>query len=206
MRLRRYAGLGFALWLAIGVCSIASGHGLTITTAGVTLRNGNHLMLHLQYDPLRMWHKVNDGAGGAPIDLGRLASLPDAEFEAGYRAIQAYLREGLTVRAADRPLTSPQFRFPPAAEFRRVVREGFMRRVLAAKQGGGHFHEDARHDYQSAWLDGFLPEGSESGELELHFPPALGEVMVTYSRPRSWTLRPDEGGIRLRFAVAPPGK
>lgn len=121
-------------------------HGLTITTAGVSLRNQTHLTMRLQYDPLRLWQRVD--VENAPASLAAFANLPEAAFEQGYNALKAHLENGLRLRFAAKPVAAMRFRFPSSDEFRRNVRERFMRRMLNAQGDAHHAVEDHRQCVQ----------------------------------------------------------
>lgn len=188
------------LLLLLIAMAAAHGHGLTMTTAGVTLRNQTHLTIRLEYDPLLLWHRTNATAEQVPAGLAVFANMPDADFEQGYAALQQHLRDSVRIRFDDKALDSPQFHFPSSTEFRRSIRDAFMR---IAFKGNDDHHEDHRAHYQSVVIDGFLPQDAADGNLDIDFPPTLGKVLVTFSRPHSQTLSPDEKGVHYRHRLNP---
>lgn len=193
IRLLALAGVAWA--------GTALGHGLTMTTAGVSIRNDTHLIVHLQYDPLRVWSQANSSEGGRPPSPAELANMADAQFERGYDVMKTELEGKFSARFDGQPVESLHFHFPPAAEFKRLVRQQFMDQVMDKE--GGHTSHDHREYYLNTMIDGFLPKGAEKGGLDITFPPSLGEILATYSRPQSQTLAPEKDGVHYHQEVAP---
>ena len=179
----------------LGWISICSAHGLTITTASVIIRNQTHLILRLQYDPLRLLERISIARDQPPPHLGELANLSDDLFENQYGRIQSFLATHLSIQLDGIPIHSLRFRFPTSQYFRKTIREQFMAQVIDSHSSTSvHDHQDDRRYYQVMEVDGFLPEDGGRGDLSINFPPELGQIMVTYSEPKTQTLTPSQSG------------
>jgi len=196
---------GLLLLNSIGV----GAHGLKINTAQVNIRNDNHMIVRIRYDLMHFLHQLNQEK---PLPLAFLANMSDQQLEQQFERIKAAFRDNLSIRLNNKPLQSMQFRFNSLPRFRAKIREQFMQqtRQQAMQKNGQnkqqkksqtHSHDDQQQTFHMVNVDGFLPANHSNGNLAIDFPLELGEIMVTYSKPVSQTLKADANTIRYRQVI-----
>lgn len=183
--------------MLLGSVSLVGAHGLTISTANVTLRNQIHLTVRVQYDPLLLLRQTYAQSQKTLPPLPLLANMADEEFEKHYDVIKSLFQEKLAVWIDGKSMESPHFRFPATQLFRMQVREQFMKQVIDSQRITAHpLPDHDRHYYQTIELDGFLPRTISQGTLDIRFPQELGTIQVTFSQPIIQTLTPEQEEIR----------
>ena len=188
--------------MAMNWATATSAHGLNATTANVVVRNRSHVMLYLQYDPLRLLSKITKRNNLLAV----LSGLPEEALEKEYQHIKNLLQKKLVIRYNQQTIVSPNFRFPELQKFSYLIREQFMDAVTANQKVEvvDHAHKN-RSDFQILEVDGFLPKNSAGkileASLDIHFPRELGTVIVTYSEPLSQTVKPGKNGSHYRHRL-----
>jgi len=117
-----------------------------------------------------------------------------------YDRLKTIINNKLTIKVDNQKLQSLHFRFPKLATFKSQIREQFMQQVMSQ----GNSHDDLRRYYQILDIDSFLPKNSNNASLMIDFPSELGEIMVTFSEPKTQVLKPDAVKSHYQIKINSP--
>lgn len=171
-------------------------HGLNIFTAYVTLRNTNHISLTLHFDLIELIENIYK-RDNKKFDLIKLANSSKKEFEKEYKKVKELFEKELTIKFNKTPIDSPYFKFFTIDEFKKGIRDKFMSTIID-KQTHSHSHN---HYFKKIRVDGFMPKNQTKGDLNIHFPKEIEEVMVTFAKPRTQTIKADNNGSNFKLSI-----
>ena len=179
----------FSAWcllLALMFSGPAFSHGLTMTTAELTLRNNNHLTMAIRTSIPPLFKQMEWPE--KPASLVHLMA-EDGKDLALFRAQLAtlFLQE-MPVTFAGYKLISPNLRLPKLSKLRQQIEREISLALLPPMEGDEH----DRSNYLVAYLDGFIPKkalsSTKQSHVEVVFPEALADIMVSFNRPLVQTL------------------
>jgi len=183
--------------------TLVCAHGLSMTTASVMIRNQNHLLVRVQYDPVHFFNRYEINKKQSQqkkLSITALANMNQEQLKYQYDRLKTIINNKLTIKVDNQKLQSLHFRFPKLATFKSQIREQFMQQVMSQ----GNSHDDLRRYYQILDIDSFLPKNSNNASLMIDFPSELGEIMVTFSEPKTQVLKPDAVKSHYQIKINSP--
>ncbi len=170
---------------------VLSAHGLQMTTAHVVQRQDNYLYITIETSVTELFNHM--AYQGKPASLVHLANGSDVQLEGFRQALLGLFHQQLSLSVADRPLQSVQVRTLSVKQLRQLLQGVVAESVLNAtvKQSA---HHSERENYLRIEVDGFIAAETTERVLQANFPKALGEMMVSYTRPAIQTIAPTEQG------------
>lgn len=187
IRLALWASLGAMLWPSASWPHDVGGNRLTLVQ-----REPNHLSLVFLIDYVGLLHRsLAPGATRAEFALA-CTSMGETELRRRVLQAQSAFAGQFTLQAqGGQRLPPPQLRWPDLSLTRRLLRETVMAAVVAPAE---HAHQDPVEIQGDVVADGAL------GEVTLHLPAALGEVLVVSYRPNQRLLDAARGAsAMIRF-------
>ena len=185
------------LGLNIGASTLLHAHGLSMSTAQVTLRQNNHISIRIQTSLKELLAQLQ--WQGKPTSIMALATLSEKSVQPLSGALKA-LFSNMPVKIGAQSMASSQARLPSDKKLLAQLQTLVARAILKNKQ---HSHVDAhdRDNYLLVLIDGFIPTGQDSRELNIAFPKELGTIMVSYSKPSVQTLKVGKHATGYRQAL-----
>ncbi|EAQ66930.1 hypothetical protein MED121_13420 [Marinomonas sp. MED121] len=177
------------LLLVLSVSGQLYAHGLTMTTAELTLRNNNHLTVTVRVSLTELFNRMN--WQHKPPSLIHLMA-EDGIALAGFRGAisQLFLAE-MPISFMGQSLISPNLRLPNLAQLKQQVEADIAYSLMPAAD------EHDRSNYLVVYLDGFIPKkafaAKGASSVEAVFPEVLGDIMVSFNRPLVQTLPATKG-------------
>ena len=178
----------------IGASSVVYAHGLSMSTAQVTLRQNNHISIRIQTSLKALLAQLP--WQGKPASVMALATVNEKNIRPLSNALKE-LFGNMPVKIGNQSIASSQARLPSDQKLLAQVQTLVAQAILKNKQ-----HEQVdKHDrdnYLQVFIDGFIPSGQHSRELNIAFPKELGTIMVSYSKPSVQTLKAGKHAIGYR--------
>jgi hypothetical protein len=172
----------------IGASTFLNAHGLSMSTAHVQVRNHTHLSMRVEYDPFKLIAKMK---GAKAPSLAELASMPRETLNKLYGELKLTLSQDIKIHFGSKMVSLLNFRFLSNDDFAKEVRQKFMK-VTMNQSNKHHSHADVREHFINMSVDGFLPKKQKEGTLGIDFPTQLGDVMVTFSKPQTQTIKAEK--------------
>jgi len=182
-----FMGLNFS------VNSLVHAHGLSMSTAQVTLRQNNHISIRIQTSLKELLAQLQ--WQGKPTSIMALAALNEKSVQSLSHALKN-LFMNMPVKVGSQTMASSQARLPSDKKLLAQLQALVAQVILKNKQ---HGHD--RDNYFNVEIDGFIPSGQHSRELNIAFPKELGTIMVSYSKPTVQTLKAGKVATGYRQAL-----
>ncbi len=181
----------------ITASSVVYAHGLSMSTAQVTLRQNNHISIRIQTSLKALLSQLQ--WQGKPASVMALAAVNEKSIQPLSAALQD-LFANMPVTIGAQSMASSQARLPSEKTLLTQVQTLVAQAILNKQQ---HKHVDAhgRENYLQVEIDGFIPNGERSEELNIAFPKELGTIMVSYSKPSVQTLKAGKHATGYRQAL-----
>lgn len=184
---------GLLLWPALG-----HAHGLHMSSAHIVQRQDNYLYITIETSLPALFKQLD--YADKPASLAHLAAGSALQLNQFRQALVALFQQQLQLSVAGQPLQSLKVRLWSEADLHRHIQDEVANELLAALPGGGHPH-DGRDNYLRVEVDGFIASGANPRLLQATFPKALGQMMVSYSKPVSQTISPGTAGSVYQQAL-----
>ena len=166
---------GAVFTIILSLSAAANSHGLDMSTASVQLRDKTHLIITLRYDLLRVLSNSGLVISSENL-LQNLATQTAEEFKQTLQALEAMLSEQLYASLDNQRIQNLRLRFPASKELQGLIKTQLMQTLTSTSHN---------HRPWSAWLEADAILTESHGELSLHFPSALGDVLTTFSKPQT---------------------
>jgi|GEM_PF-3945426 len=192
MKLLKKFGLEYSgLLLALFMSSQLYSHGLTMTTAELTLRNNNHLTVTVRTSLAELFNRME--WQDKPASLVHLMAEDNKALTRFRKQLgQLFIRE-MPIKFSDHALISPNLRLPKLVALRRQVEVAIANSLLPSVEGADH----DRSNYLVVYVDGFIPKQALMSDIassvEVVFPQVLADIMISFNRPLVQTLPASEG-------------
>ena len=166
-------------------------HGLTMTTAELTLRNSNHLTVTVRTSLSGLFNRMQ--WQNKPLSLVHLMAEDNNALMDFSAQLKVLFLQDMPIRFTDYALISPNLRLPKLAKLRQQIEREIANSLLPDVVGQEH----DRSNYLVIYLDGFIPKQALADDIEssvqVVFPGALADIMVSFNRPLVQTLPAVEG-------------
>jgi len=188
-----FMGLNFS------VNSLVHAHGLSMSTAQVTLRQNNHISIRIQTSLKELLAQLQ--WQGKPTSIMALATVNEKSVQSLSYALKN-LFMNMPVKVGSQTMASSQARLPSDKKLLAQLQALVAQVILKNKQHGHeNAHDHDRDNYLQVEIDGFIPSGQHSRELNIAFPKELGTIMVSYSKPMVQTLKAGKVATGYRQAL-----
>ncbi|WP_440053498.1 hypothetical protein ACSLBF_11305 [Pseudoalteromonas sp. T1lg65] len=171
---------------------VTSAHGLQMTTAQIVQRQDNYLFITINTPLSKLYQNIN--YADKPASIIHLANSSKQQIKVFREALLKLFKEELTLSVAGKSLRSMRVSTLSAKELQKLLQAEMAAQVLNSAQGQSNHHHSDRKNYLRIEVDGFLPEVNAPRVLNGQFPRALGQILVSYSKPQMQTLSPSEHG------------
>lgn len=155
------------------------GHGLVSTTAEVSLRPHNLIEVQVQFDFSAL---LNHNSNAYSLSL--LASLNDEKFGLLYGEVIKLFDRRLIVKNKGIPIDLHR-RYPTQEQVFGLLKQQFIESTMGPSQFSLPYTYSDRRFYQLAFFDLKLNSSEDLKNLEITFPPELGDVYVTFNEPKT---------------------
>lgn len=157
-------------------------HGLTMTTAEIVLRHNSHITITVRTSLASLFQRMQWPE--KPVSLLHLTS--DDKALAQFRNELAKLfSENMPVSFNNISMESANLRIAKLPQLKHQLQTEIANVIMAKTMG----HDDHdRQNYLVINIDGFMPKSVKKAEINIVFPAALADVMVSYSKPQVQTL------------------
>ena len=166
-------------------------HGLTMTTAELTLRNNNHLTLAIRTSLPALFNRMQ--WQNKPVSLIHLMAEDGVALTAFRSQLNLLFLKNMPITFADYALISPNLRLPSQAVLRRQIETDIANSLLPSNEERDH----DRSNYLLVYVDGFIPKKAlstgDASRVEVLFPDELADIMVSFNRPLVQTLPASQG-------------
>lgn len=170
-------------------------HGLEMSKAYITIREPNHLSMKLNFDALEILERIYTSQKRS-FDFNSFANLSDDKLKLEFEAIKSKV-EAIDIEVDNIDLESKYFRFMEFEEFKTRLKEEFMAFIV-------NRHEQKNHKpfiNFGVFADGFLPKESKKKLLKVLFPSELDSILVTFAKPKTVMIRPDENSSKYELSL-----
>ena len=173
--------------LAVLSINTVLSHGLSMTTASVTLRQKNHISIRIQTSLPDLASRME--WPGKPKSLMHLSSADEKQMVLFRKALVKLFTKGMPITIGNKPMQSQMARPPTVKRLRKMLQSIVAEQIMTAKQpvNPGHGPHE-RADYIEIFVDGFVAKKVDSRDLHIPFPTELGPITVSYSKPQMQTL------------------
>lgn len=162
-------------------------HGLSMTTANITLRQKNHISIRIQTSLPDLASRMN--WPGKPKSLMHLSSADEKQIKAFRQALMKLFTQGMPITIGNKPMQSQMARLPPVKRLRKMLQAIVADQIMRVKKPAHSGHGDhEREDFIVINVDGFVAKNVDSRDLYIPFPTELGPITVSYSKPQMQTL------------------
>ena len=179
----------FGLLLVLCLSGQLYGHGLTMTTAQLTLRNNNHLTVTVSASLAELFNGMNwQDKPPSLIHLMADDGIALADFRG--QLSQLFL-DDMPISFAGQALISPNLRLPHLPKLKQQIETEIAYSLMP------NTDEHDRSNYLVVYLDGFIPKKAfaldGASSVEAVFPDVLGDILVSFNRPLVQTLPATKG-------------
>ena len=170
--------------MATTVLSV-EGHGLASASAKIEVRPNRLVELRVQFDFIEL---LNHDSKVYPLAV--VAALPDEKFALLYKEVIKLFDNELKVMLGTKAVVLNK-RYPTAQQMFSLLKGQLVDSQFSNPASKLYTYSDRRF-FQVLAFDFKLLTAQESSQLKVTFPKELGDIYITYSKPKSSSLHPGE--------------
>lgn len=194
----KFIPLLLSVVITLGFSGFASAHGLNMSTAQVTLRQNNHISIRVHTSLKEILAQLN--WKGKPKSFTELATSTEDKLKPMGLALRALFTDKMPITVGDTKMESKKARLPNARQLQSKLQKVLAQKVMQKRQGKQQNDHHSSNDLIIE-IDGFVPKGADSSQLNIHFPKELGAIMVSYNKPQVQTLKAGKSATRYQQAL-----
>jgi len=161
------------------------GHGLASASAKIEVRPSRLVELTVQFDFVEL---LNHGPKAYPLAV--VAALPDEKFALLYKEVIKLFDSELKVAVGTKAVVLNK-RYPTAQQMFSLLKGQLVNSQFSNQTSKLYTYSDRRF-FQVLAFDFKLATAQELNQLTVTFPKELGDIYITYSKPKSSSLHPGE--------------